>query len=446
MIIPQFVRINPPQNIRLSKGDYYVECLLGEGGFGNVYKALFENTYYALKLNRFWEMHPQERAEIKKRIYQEFVISKTIQSKHLVYSHGYEEIEGNPLIIYDYCDGGNLNDLIAQDYPPQYYKEIAIQILSGLHDLHTNNVIHRDLKPENVLFRQGKVALTDFGISANLNRRLTQINKRGYVQQIFASVCYSAPEQADKTTAYEFTGPNNDIFSFGVMMYEWFTHGQMPYGPITEFEANPNKYEEKKKNGNWNPGVLEKKVPDKVWIEIIKNCLQPDPNERYLEVKQIIDVLNPTSNYANVPAQRVEHVASPSPVPQISKRCLLQILEGIDTGKEYNLDNLIKNKGKRILKIGRFDPLTPQENDIPLKEEQSSFISRNHATIEMQAIGEEKEWIIRDGQFCSKNGTSQWHNSRNGLYVNDKKVENMLSLKTKDIIQIGKTKLLFYNM
>jgi serine/threonine protein kinase len=446
MVIPQFIRINPPQYIRLSKGDYYIECLLGEGGFGNVYKALFNNTYYALKLNRFWEMHPQERAEIKKRIYQEFVISKTIQSSHLVYSHGYEEVEGNPLIIYDYCDGGSLKDVITQNFPSQYYKDISIQVLSGLNDLHSNNVIHRDLKPENVLFRQGKVALTDFGISANLNRRLTQINKRGYVQQIFASVCYSAPEQADKTVAYEFTGPNNDIFSFGVMMYEWFTHGQMPYGSITEFESNPNKYEEKKKEGNWNRGVLEKMVPDKVWIDIINNCLEPDPNERYLEVKQIIDQLNPKYNYVAASSQNVEVAIPSSPAPQINTKCILQVLEGVDTGKEYNLNNLIKNKGKRILKIGRFDPLSPQENDIPLTEEKSSFISRNHATIEMQPKGEATEWIIRDGQFCARNGTSQWLYSRNGLFVNDKKVEGMLILKTNDIIQIGKIKLLFFNM
>ncbi|MGK7397144.1 MAG: serine/threonine-protein kinase, partial [Candidatus Cyclobacteriaceae bacterium M3_2C_046] len=292
MSIPQTVRLQPPQYIRLSQGNYFVEKLLGEGGFGNVYKSTFNGGDYALKLNRFWELHPQERAEIKKRIYQEFVISKTVNSNYLVHSHGYEELEGNPLIIYDFCEGGSLKDKINQSFPPKFYQEVALQILKGLKDLHQHDIIHRDLKPENILFKQGKVVLTDFGISANLKRRLTQVNKRGYVEQIFASVCYSAPEQADKTRAYQFTGPNNDIFSFGVMMYEWFTQGKMPYGSLTEFQNNPNKYEDRKKRGDWNMPLLQDKVPDQLWYTIIIQCLQPDPRDRFQQVDQIIDQLD----------------------------------------------------------------------------------------------------------------------------------------------------------
>ena len=261
-----------------------------------MYQASFNSDYFALKLNRFWELHPQERTEIKRRIYQEFVISKTIQSGNLVKSHGYEELQGNPLIIYDYCEGGSLKSKIAQHHTKTYYKEVAVQILHGLKDLHDNDFIHRDLKPENILFKNGRVVLTDFGISANLKRRLTQVNKKGFVKQIFASVCYSAPEQADKTKAYQYTGPNNDIFSFGVVMYEWFTKGKMPFGSITEFQSHPDKYEERKKKGKWNMELLKKSVPDQQWHSIIACCLHPDPEQRYQQVDQIISLLSPQKN------------------------------------------------------------------------------------------------------------------------------------------------------
>ena len=443
MTIPQSIRINPPQNIQLSLGNFYVEKILGEGGFGTVYLASLDNAYYALKLNRFWELHPQERTEIKRRIYQEFVISKTINSNYLVHSHGYEEVEGNPLIIYDYCDGGSLKDKIDKDFPPQFYKDIALQVLKGLNDLHQNNIIHRDLKPENILFKEDKVLLTDFGISVDLTRRLTQVNKRGFVEQIFASVCYSAPEQADKTVAYDFTGPTNDIFSFGVMMYEWFTHGKMPFGSITEFQTDPHKYEDRKKKGDWNMKLLKKKVPENIWYDIINRCLQPVPEDRYQQTEEVIQLLDPSfrTPFFNPPKQEI---APRSPDEQKMKATgwQMQIIEGLDAGKSFNLTNLSNVKNKRMLKVGRFDPDEPMWNDIILNEQGSSFISRFHATLEITKNQSGQDcWVIRDGQWCKKNGNSGWHKSRNGLYVNDIRVEGRIELSNKDVVQIGKIKL-----
>ena len=48
-------------------------------------------------------------------------------------------------------------------------KEIAGDLVSALHYLHSNRVLHRDIKPQNILLdTQGKAKLCDFGFARNL--------------------------------------------------------------------------------------------------------------------------------------------------------------------------------------------------------------------------------------------------------------------------------------
>ena len=78
-------------------------------------------------------------------------------------------------------------------------------------------------------------------------------------------------------------------------------------------------------------------------------------------------------------------------------------------------------------------------NDIAIIENNSSYISRKHCTLELDyEIG---SWIIRDGQW-DRYDTGGWRRSTNGTYVNSKEVPiNGLVFSPGDIISIGDTKL-----
>ena len=48
-------------------------------------------------------------------------------------------------------------------------REIAGDLVSALHYLHSNRVLHRDIKPQNILLDpSGKAKLCDFGFARNL--------------------------------------------------------------------------------------------------------------------------------------------------------------------------------------------------------------------------------------------------------------------------------------
>ena len=100
-------------------------------------------------------------------------------------------------IVMDYCPKGNLTQYM--DRSPVDQVKIGREILCGLNDLHKSGKVHRDLKPENVLIKEdGTAVLTDFGISGDRNKRMTERNILGRPQQIFGTYAYMPPEQVNR--------------------------------------------------------------------------------------------------------------------------------------------------------------------------------------------------------------------------------------------------------
>ena len=119
----------------------------------------------------------------------------------------------------EFCPGGDLNSLTQAE--TALISKARYEVLLGLYDLHINGKVHRDLKPENVLFKKdGTAALTDFGISGDRNRRMTERNVFGKPNQIFGTYAYMPPEQVNRSRGMATVLPTTDIFSFGVVLYQ----------------------------------------------------------------------------------------------------------------------------------------------------------------------------------------------------------------------------------
>ena len=420
------VQIKPGDEIALSSGTYHIENEIGSGGFGTVFKAVKGNNQYAIKLNRIWELLPDDREDIRKRIKLEFEISNGIHSEHIVHSFSYDEINENPVLVMDYCPDGNLRKRIGEQFTSEKLTKIVLQILGGLNILHSYDVIHRDIKPENILFKGDSALLTDFGISANLKNRVTQRNIRGHALKIFATLSYSPPEQSQKNIAFKMTGPTNDIFSFGVILYEMITRGKLPFGDIVDFNEDSEIVERRKTKGEWNTDTLKRHTDNSTWIKIIEKCLLPDPRMRFQSVNEIL--------------QRLE-TRMPDIVKKDTKWKLI-IYEGPDTGKEFNITNLSRYLNKRVLTIGRFDESNPLTNDISVREGSSSYLSLHHGTLECIIKNETPVWYIRDGQWYSKEGKKGWYHSKNGIKVNDGRIDEFgVEIHHNDHIKIGKISL-----
>jgi serine/threonine protein kinase len=103
-------------------------------------------------------------------------------------------------------------------------------IATALDHAHKAHVIHRDLKPENILGTIEHPLLTDFGIAKEIDQSLG-LTRTG---QVIGTLDYMSPEQATDAKAVDH---RSDIYSLGVVLYEFATGGHLPYIHLAEREA-----------------------------------------------------------------------------------------------------------------------------------------------------------------------------------------------------------------
>ena len=204
-------------------GDYDLIRKMGSGGFGVVFEARHRRTglMYALK-------RVELSAEDAKRFENEALYPAKIASRSLhvlgVQNFFHDPSEDVFYLVTELVPHGDLRTFLDNNPKPlpiALALEVAIGIAKGLTAIHTQGIIHRDLKPANVLMDQKDdqwvPKIADFGLARSTNS--ISIGE-------FASSGYAAPEQIDLLSDQPL-GPESDLFSFGMILYELLT-GQKP--------------------------------------------------------------------------------------------------------------------------------------------------------------------------------------------------------------------------
>ena len=94
---------------------------------------------------------------------------------------------------------------------PAHIKNLAYQMLAGLHYLHSNFIIHRDMKPDNLMLAcDGTLKFIDFGMVKSFGREIPFSQNQLTLQ-------YRPPEILFGAKHY---GPSADIWSAGCVLAE----------------------------------------------------------------------------------------------------------------------------------------------------------------------------------------------------------------------------------
>jgi len=129
---------------------------------------------------------------------------------------------GRHYIVMEFVEGENLEQRLRRQgaLDPAAVLSIALQVTAALDAAHRRGIVHRDIKPHNILITpEGRVKVTDFGIAKALSA--SSDTETGI---IIGSVHYFSPEQARGDP----TGPQSDLYSLGVVMFEALT-GRRPF-------------------------------------------------------------------------------------------------------------------------------------------------------------------------------------------------------------------------
>ena len=205
-------------------GAYRIVELLGAGGMGAVYKALHPEleVHRALKV-----IHPRaaDVADITQRFRREARNAATLRHPNIVQVHDFGVAGELHYMVLELIEGPDLRSWLATQGPLRPLArilEILEPLAAALDHAHRQGVVHRDLKPANVMLdRDGRVVLTDFGISKMLlgDTALTQTGAP------LGSPHSMSPEQASGAREI---GPATDVFALGVLAYQALT-GRMPF-------------------------------------------------------------------------------------------------------------------------------------------------------------------------------------------------------------------------
>jgi hypothetical protein len=201
-------------NVVRATGNFSVDNLIGNGGFGATYKAEVAAGYVLavkkLYIGRFQGMQ-QFVAEIR--------TLGRIKHPHLVTLLGYYASDSEMFLIYNYLPGGNLETLLhGGEQARVSWKvrhKIALDVAQALNYLHNGchpRVLHRDIKPSNILLDTSWNAfLSDFGLA-----RLLGTSETHATTDVAGTFGYVAPE-------YALTGrvsDKADVYSYGVVLLE----------------------------------------------------------------------------------------------------------------------------------------------------------------------------------------------------------------------------------
>ncbi|XP_078097928.1 mitogen-activated protein kinase kinase kinase 10 [Mustelus asterias] len=207
-----------------------LEEMIGVGGFGKVYRAVWGQDVVAVKAAR--QDPDQDISVTADNVQREARLFGMLRHPNIILLKGVCLEEPNLCLVMEYARGGALNRALAgRKVPPHVLVNWAVQIARGMNYLHNEAlvpVIHRDLKSSNILILEKAegddlanktLKITDFGLAREWHCT-TKMSAAG-------TYAWMAPEVI-KSSLFS---KSSDVWSFGVLLWELLT-GEAPYREI----------------------------------------------------------------------------------------------------------------------------------------------------------------------------------------------------------------------
>jgi eukaryotic-like serine/threonine-protein kinase len=243
---------------------------LGEGGFGEVYRAYdpLLDREVALKLRK---ERPARDGDSERAYLREAQRLARLRHPHVVAVQGADEHDGRAGFWTDLIDGQTLAEIVGVHGPRSAEEagSVGRVLCSALAAVHGAGFVHGDVKPSNVMReRGGRIVLMDLG-AASLLHRGGKVQRTVRLQGTPASMAPELLEGAAPTAA-------SDLYSVGVLLYFLVT-GVYPAGVASYREVLA-----RHRDGKLVPLRDERSDLPAPFLAVVEQALAREPAARYV--------------------------------------------------------------------------------------------------------------------------------------------------------------------
>jgi serine/threonine protein kinase len=271
---------------------YTIQEKLGQGGMGQVYKALQQRLDRIVALKVVRQDRISQDKEAVRRFHHEARAAAKLSHPNIVTVHDFDEVGDNCFIAMEYVEGIDLHRLIKEGgpLPVDQACDVARQVALGLQHAHDRGMVHRDIKPANLLLTKGHglqsrglgtVKILDMGM-ARLHGSAADSNHGDSEGSLMGTPDYMAPEQA---LQFHDVDIRADLYSLGCTFYFLLT-GRPPFDEFPFMKkmmmhqtAEPRSVRE-----------LQPKVPAEI-EGIVHRLLAKKPDDRFQTPVELAEVL-----------------------------------------------------------------------------------------------------------------------------------------------------------
>ena len=217
-------------------GPYRLESKLGEGGMGEVFRAIDTRLGRAVAIKT-------TREQFSSRFAREARAISSLNHPNICTLH---DIGPNYLVM-ELVEGETLGArLKSGPIPLKTALEYAGQIVAAVVEAHAKQIVHRDLKPGNIMIGKSGVKVLDFGLARSGQDETVTASR-----MIIGTPAYMAPEQREGKPADE----RADIYALGLILHEMLT--------------------------GTRPGPQRKRIQPRKLEKIVTRCLEDEPGRRW---------------------------------------------------------------------------------------------------------------------------------------------------------------------
>ena len=290
-VFKKFKRIKPIEDDFFKAQETYVlkkrgtkknDGILGEGGFGQVYKIKNKKNEKTFVLKKSVVKEEEDLEDIKNEIRNLIRFRDEKNILRIVDVYRQDNFVGKFLkkkysekdkavcfyIITEYCKNGDLYDFIENKKISNKKKlkdKFAYQIINAVRSCHKENIAHRDLKPENFFLDENyNVKLGDFGLSKKFSEN--EKDTESVYTRNFACYEILLKKERDPFKA--------DLFSLGVTLFVLYTGKDL-------LDVKTKMGEKKiRKKFNAIPTTIDEFISDPNLNDLLKKLLERKEEDR----------------------------------------------------------------------------------------------------------------------------------------------------------------------